>query len=152
MYHDDIGIVCRYVPSSDAEVIVAFIPRMTKAIPGTRKRKRVSRPEPRRWSASQVEAIWGKSKVRRISDNEYEFGGGRIQVGSRYEASLTSKSRRRQCLTGHQQIHCGDVDRQFAIFQFDDPPGRTTIDQSQTTGSSCPWRATGLGWVPCGHY
>jgi hypothetical protein len=80
-YRDDIGIVCGHVPSSDTEVIVAFIPRMTKAIPGTRKRKRVSRPEPRRWSASQVEAIWGKSKVRRISDDEYEFGGDVYKSG-----------------------------------------------------------------------
>ena len=80
-YRDDIGIVCGHVPSSDEEVIVAFIPRMTKAIPGTRKRKRVSRPEPRRWSAPQVEAIWGKSKVRRISDDEYEFGGDVYKSG-----------------------------------------------------------------------
>ena len=74
LYRNDIGIVCGHVPSSDAEVIVAFIPRLKEKTTGSTKNKRVSRPEPRRWSARQVEASWGKSQVRRISDDEYEFG------------------------------------------------------------------------------
>ena len=80
LYRDDIGIVCGHVPSSDAEVIVAFIPRIEKTT-GSAKHKRVSRPLPRRWSAHQVEATWGQSQVRRTSNDEYEFGGDVYKSG-----------------------------------------------------------------------
>ena len=45
LYRDDTGIICGHVPSSDAEVIVAFIPQIEKTT-GSAKRKRVSRPLP----------------------------------------------------------------------------------------------------------
>lgn len=45
-YCDNIGIVCGHVLSSDAEVIVAFIPQIPNVTPVTAKRKRVSRPKP----------------------------------------------------------------------------------------------------------
>ena len=80
-YRNDIGIVCGHVPSSDVEVVVAFIPRLKEKTTVPAKRKRVSWPEPRRWSACQVEARWGKSQVRRTSDDEYEFGGDVYKSG-----------------------------------------------------------------------
>ena len=80
LYRDDIGIVCGHIPSSDAEVIVAFIPRIEKTT-GSAKRKRVSQPLPRRWSAHQVEVTWGQSQVRRTSDDEYKFGGDVYKSG-----------------------------------------------------------------------
>lgn len=82
LYRNDIGFVCGHDPSSDAELIVAFVPRIPhkasrpgqeKGAPGSAKRKRVIRPEPQSWSAHDVEAIWGKSQVRRTSKDEYEF-------------------------------------------------------------------------------
>jgi hypothetical protein len=78
VYHNDVGIVCRIDPSYDAEVIVAFVPRIPVKSYGdessrTAKRKRVARPDPRVWSAHQLETMWGRSQVRRTSDDEYEF-------------------------------------------------------------------------------
>jgi hypothetical protein len=73
LYRNDTGFVCG---QSVSEVIAAFVPRIpTKSSrdTGSAKRKRVTRPEPRRWSAQQIEAIWGRSQVRRTSDEGYEF-------------------------------------------------------------------------------
>ena len=48
-YHDNIGIVCSHVPSSDAEVIVAFIPRISEKTTGSAKCKRVVLRFPLDW-------------------------------------------------------------------------------------------------------
>ena len=80
-YRNDIGIVCGHVPSSDVEVVIAFIPWLKEKTTVPAKHKRVSQPEPRRWSACQVEARWGKSQVRRTSDDEYEFGSDVYKSG-----------------------------------------------------------------------
>ena len=59
--------------------MVAFVP----CIPDQRlhKRKRGGRPEPRKWWVDQLEAVWGKSRVRRISDKECEFRSERYRSG-----------------------------------------------------------------------
>ena len=81
MYHNDIGIVYGHIPSSDVEVVVAFIPQLKEKTTGSAKCKRVSQPEPRRWLACQVKARWGKSQVQRISNDEYKFGGDIFKSG-----------------------------------------------------------------------
>ena len=73
LYRGDIGIVCERDNSSEAELIVAFLPRIPdKSISSASKRKRPTRPEPRKWSADYAKAVWGE-KVRKISDEEYEL-------------------------------------------------------------------------------
>lgn len=75
LYRGDVGLVCGYDASSDAEAIVAFVPRIpTKSFrTASAKRKRVARPEPQTWSARQVEEIWGPSQVRKTSEDEFVF-------------------------------------------------------------------------------
>ena len=73
LYRDDIGLVCGHDYSSEAELIIAFIPRIPNKSSGpASKRKRPARPEPRKWSADQAKAVWG-DKVRKVSDEEYEL-------------------------------------------------------------------------------
>ena len=73
LYRDDIGLVCGHDYSSEAELIIAFIPRIPHKSSGpASKRKRPARPEPRKWSADQAKAVWG-DKVRKVSDEEYEL-------------------------------------------------------------------------------
>ena len=72
LYRDDIGLVCEHDNSSEAELIVAFIPRIPEHSGSAQKRKRPGRPEPEKWSADRAKVVWG-DKVRKISDEEYEL-------------------------------------------------------------------------------
>jgi transcription elongation factor SPT5 len=81
LYRNDIGFVCDRDPSRDEDTIVAFVPRIPEKASWLGKRKRSGRPEPRRWTATQVEAAWGPKKVRRVSAEEYEFRGERYISG-----------------------------------------------------------------------
>lgn len=76
-YRNDVGLVCGLDPSRDAEVVVAFVPRIPEkatgsAASGSAKRKRTARPEPRKWTATQVMAVWGKH-VKNVSVEEEEY-------------------------------------------------------------------------------
>ena len=73
LYHGDIGLICERDNSSEAELIVAFIPRIPDKHPGSaQKRKRPAHPEPQKWSAHRAKAVWG-DKVWKISDEEFEL-------------------------------------------------------------------------------
>jgi len=89
-YRGDIGFVCGRRERSDLEIIVALIPRIPnrsdKPVSGTAgKRKRVSRPFPRPWSAVQVATEWGDAKVESNSSEEFTF------LGETYESGLIMK-------------------------------------------------------------
>ena len=81
LYRGDIGLVCERDKSSEAELIVAFLPRIpdkpTRSAP---KRKRPTRPEPRIWCAYQAKAVWGE-KIRKITDEEYELNRETYRAG-----------------------------------------------------------------------
>jgi hypothetical protein len=53
---------------------VALVPWIPDNAVASMKRKRATRPDLRRWYANQLEAVWGKHYVRRISNDKYEFG------------------------------------------------------------------------------
>lgn len=72
-YRNDIGFICGREPTRDADTIVAFVPRIPEKSSRIGKRKRPARPEPRTWTALQLETVWGPSRVRRVSAEEYEF-------------------------------------------------------------------------------
>ena len=81
LYRGDIGLVCERDKSSEAELIVAFLPRIPdKPTSSTPKRKRPTRPEPRIWCAYQAKAVWGE-KIRKISDEEYELNRETYKAG-----------------------------------------------------------------------
>ena len=81
LYRNDVGFVCGRRPYRDAETIVALVPRIPEKTDQTAKRKRGIRPEQRSWSCEQLEAVWGPSQVRRISGDEYKFGGQNYDSG-----------------------------------------------------------------------
>ncbi|KAN0137707.1 hypothetical protein V8E53_004463 [Lactarius tabidus] len=60
LYRGDVGLVCSHNRSSEADVTIAFIPRIPKKASGSAKRKRPGRPELRKWTAAKVKAMWGK--------------------------------------------------------------------------------------------
>ncbi|KAH9171227.1 hypothetical protein EDB89DRAFT_2179677 [Lactarius sanguifluus] len=77
-YHGDVGFVCDWDPSSDLEVVVAFVPRIPHRTSGqtgcnTGKRKRPSRPLPRSWTSAQVAAEWGPARVQVTSPDVFKF-------------------------------------------------------------------------------
>ena len=73
LYRGDVGLVCARDESSEAELIVAFLPRIPdKSTRSAPKRKRPTRPEPRKWCADLAKAVWGE-KVRKISGDEFEM-------------------------------------------------------------------------------
>ena len=80
-YRGDIGFVCGRDPTRDADTTIALVPRIPERSSMSSKRKRLGRPEPRRWSALQVETIWGPSRVKRVSTEEYLFCGERYISG-----------------------------------------------------------------------
>jgi hypothetical protein len=82
LYRGDVGLVCEVDPTSDASVIVAFLPRIPDCAAASAKRKRWTRPTPRLWYSDQVRAVWGEHRVRVASNaNEYEFGGETYRTG-----------------------------------------------------------------------
>ena len=71
LYRGDVGLVCNNDLTREASLTVALVPWIpANAVTSTKR----TRPDPRRWSANQLEAVWGKRHVRRISTDEYEFG------------------------------------------------------------------------------
>ncbi len=77
-YRGDIGFVCDWDPSSDLEVVVAFVPciphgtsRQTRC--NTGKGKRPSRPLPLPWGSAQVTAKWGPAWAQVISPDRFKF-------------------------------------------------------------------------------
>ena len=88
LYRDDVGLVCEVLPTSDASVIVTFIPRIPDRVfasanaAASAKRKRPTRPTPRLWFPGQVRAVWGEHRVRTTSNAfEYEFGHETYRTG-----------------------------------------------------------------------
>ena len=87
LYRGDVGLVCEVDSTSDASVIVAFLPRIPDRVPdhtatSAKKRKRWVRPTPRLWSASEVRAVWGDHRVQMVSDaDEFEFGFETYRTG-----------------------------------------------------------------------
>ena len=81
LYRGDIGLVCEHDKSSEAKLIVAFLPWIPdKPTSSTPKRKRPTRPEPRIWCAYQAKAVWGE-KIQKISDEEYELNRETYKAG-----------------------------------------------------------------------
>jgi hypothetical protein len=80
LYRGDVGLVCGHIRSSDADVTIAFIPRIPEKASGSAKRKRPGRPEPRKWTAAEVKAMWGK-RVREISEVDYWLNNERYKSG-----------------------------------------------------------------------
>ena len=81
LYRGDVGLVCDRDDSSEAELIVAFIPRIPdKSFDSALKRKRPTRPEPRIWSPDHAKAVWGE-KVRKILDDEFELNRETYKAG-----------------------------------------------------------------------
>jgi hypothetical protein len=74
LYCGDVGLVCNNDLTCDVSMTVALVPRIPNNAIASTKRKRATRPDPRRWYANQLEVVWGKRYVRRISNDEYEFG------------------------------------------------------------------------------
>lgn len=81
LYRDDVGLVCEVHPTSDASVIIAFIPWIPDCVCASAnaaasvKRKRPTQPSPCLWFLGQVRAVWGEHQVRTTSNAfEYEFG------------------------------------------------------------------------------
>jgi hypothetical protein len=77
-YRDDVGFVSGWDPTSDSEIIVALVPRISKRLDqpigaSAGKRKRACRPLPRPWSAAQVIAEWGFAMVQTILPKEFTF-------------------------------------------------------------------------------
>ena len=81
LYHGDIGLVCEHDKSSEAELIVAFLPRIpdkpTRLAP---KCKRPTCPEPQIWCAYQAKAVWGE-KIWKITDEEYKLNHETYRAG-----------------------------------------------------------------------
>jgi hypothetical protein len=74
LYRGDVGIVCDVDSTSEASVVVAFLPRIPNRTVIPAKWKRGStRPTPRLWFPREVEAVWGKSRVRRFPDDSYTY-------------------------------------------------------------------------------
>jgi Early transcription elongation factor of RNA pol II, NGN section len=78
MYRGDIGFVCDWDPSSDLEVVVAFVPRIPhrsgmQTSCSTGKRKRPSRPLPRPWTSAEVAAEWGLDRVQATTPEIFKF-------------------------------------------------------------------------------
>ena len=74
LYRGDVGLVCEVDSTSEASVVVAFLPRIPDRTVVPAKRKRgAARPNPRLWFPSQVEAVWGKSRVRRFPEDKYTY-------------------------------------------------------------------------------
>jgi hypothetical protein len=80
LYRGDVGLVCGHIRSSDADVTIAFIPCIPEKASGSAKRKRPGRPEPRKWTAAEVKAMWGK-RVREISEVDYWLNNERYKSG-----------------------------------------------------------------------
>ncbi|KAH9019731.1 hypothetical protein EDB85DRAFT_2153546 [Lactarius pseudohatsudake] len=81
LYRNNLGFVCGHDPSWDTETIVALVPWIPEKTTRTAKRKKVARPEPRSWSAEQLAASWGTSKVQRTSSDEYIFSREKYRSG-----------------------------------------------------------------------
>ena len=87
LYRGDVGLVCEVDSTSEASVIVAFLPRIPDQIPDRaaaagKKRKRWVRPTPRLWFAAEVRGVWGDHRVRMVPNaNEYEFGHETYRTG-----------------------------------------------------------------------
>src|SRR6266404_4150241 len=62
-YRNDIGFVWGHELRVDASVIVALVPRIREKTLRSTKHKMIARPSPRGWSTSQMEMIWGASRV-----------------------------------------------------------------------------------------
>ena len=81
LYRGDVGLVCAHDESSEAELTIAFLPRIPdKAFDSAPKRKRPMRPEPRTWSPDHAKAVWGE-KVRKILDDEFELNRETYKAG-----------------------------------------------------------------------
>ncbi|KAI9465095.1 hypothetical protein BJY52DRAFT_1221185 [Lactarius psammicola] len=74
------GFVCGRDPSRDADTIVALVPWIPER-PNPGKRKRGGRPEPRRWTALQIETVWGPLRLNQVTAEDYEFCGERFISG-----------------------------------------------------------------------
>jgi hypothetical protein len=79
LYRGDVGLVCGH-NRSEADVTIAFIPRIPEKAPGSAKCKRLGRPEPCKWTAAEVKAMWGK-RVCKLLEEDYWLNNERYKSG-----------------------------------------------------------------------
>jgi hypothetical protein len=79
LYRGDVGLVCGH-NRSEADVTIAFIPCIPEKASGSAKRKRPGRPEPCKWTAAEVKAMWGK-RVCKLSEEDYWLNNERYKSG-----------------------------------------------------------------------
>ena len=81
LYCGDIGLVCEHNKSSNAKLMVTFLPQIpNKLTSSAPKCKRLMHPEPQIWCTYQAKMVWGK-KIWKNSDKEYELNHKTYKVG-----------------------------------------------------------------------
>ncbi|KAN0139302.1 hypothetical protein V8E53_002803 [Lactarius tabidus] len=80
LYCGDVGLVCGHIRSSNADVTIAFIPCIPEKALGSAKCKMPGRPEPCKWTAAKVKAMWGK-RVCEIAEVDYWLNNERYKSG-----------------------------------------------------------------------
>ena len=97
LYRNDLGFVCEHDDTREGNMTVALVPRIPEKASWLGKWKRTGRPQQRRWTALQVETVWGRKNVRRVSAEEYDF---RCE---RYISGLIMKQIPSTCLVNVQE-------------------------------------------------
>ncbi|KAN0141162.1 hypothetical protein V8E53_000918 [Lactarius tabidus] len=106
LYHSNYRFVCRYSPLSELDLLITFILRIPEPSPWSTKQKRVAWLVAHTWSALEIEAVWGPSRIQKKSGDEFVFRH------KDYSCSLLMKHLSSEVESGEQK---GIIRHPFAI-------------------------------------